>query len=98
MQQALLQQTEPKPPGGGAQAVWIGAVVNSPNGADFVAPHHHQVPGLVSDLMALPAESICPRWPRSRSPMPSSRRSTRSRTGTGEPDVLWCTRCCATTG
>lgn len=34
------------------EAVWIGTRSDSPIGADFVAPHHSLVPGLLDDLMS----------------------------------------------
>ena len=52
MHRALLQQTDPEAAGRWrTQAVWIGVSSVSPIGADFVAPHHRRVPGLVDDLM-----------------------------------------------
>lgn len=33
------------------EAVWIGRRSDSPVGADFVAPHHRRIPGLIDDLI-----------------------------------------------
>ena len=51
----------------------------------FVPPHHEHVPELIDDLVAFMGRTTCRCWRRPRSPMRSSRRSTRSPTATGEP-------------
>jgi Fic family protein len=42
------------------QAVWIGTRSDSPVGAEFVAPHHDRVPGLIEDLALFAADTTNP--------------------------------------
>lgn len=42
------------------EAVWIGTSAESPVGAEFVAPHHSRVPGLVEDLVGFCAREDLP--------------------------------------
>lgn len=42
------------------EAVWIGTWSDSPRGAEYVAPHHRHVPGLMEDLVAFMARTDLP--------------------------------------
>lgn len=59
----VLMESQPRhSPGKWRQeAVWIGTSAESPVGAEFVAPHHSRVPGLIDDLVAFCArEDVAP--------------------------------------
>lgn len=58
---ALLSATDPDVAGRWrTEAVWVGASALSPHGADFVAPHHEHVPGLIEDLTRFAARRDVP--------------------------------------
>lgn len=52
MHEVLLERVPRHTPGRWRdEAVWIGRRSDSPRGADFVAPHHRHIPGLMQDLV-----------------------------------------------
>ncbi|MBF5083579.1 Fic family protein [Quadrisphaera sp. INWT6] len=56
MQRALLEASAPSIAGRWrTEQVWIGGDTYGPHGAEFVPPHHDDVPGLIDDLVAFSA-------------------------------------------
>ncbi|TNM64561.1 Fic family protein [Streptomyces sp. NP160] len=56
MQRALLEASAPSIAGRWrTEQVWIGGDTYGPHGAEFVPPHHEDVPGLIDDLVAFSA-------------------------------------------
>lgn len=58
MQRALLEASAPSIAGvWRTEQVWIGGDTYGPHGAEFVPPHHEDVPALIDDLVAFSARS-----------------------------------------
>ncbi len=61
MQRALLQTSAPSIAGRWrTEQVWIGGDGYGPHGAEFVPPHHDDVPGLIDDLLSFCARTDVP--------------------------------------
>lgn len=61
MHRALLENVEPGIAGKWReQQVWVGGSSIGPHKADYVAPHHSHVPGLIDDLVAFIARDDLP--------------------------------------
>ncbi len=99
VQRALLEASAPSIAGWWrTEQVWIGGDTYGPHGAEFVPPHHDDVPGLIDDLVAFSARGDVQVLVHAALAHAQFETITPSPTATAAPVGRWCTRCCGAGG